>query len=122
MMSDHLRNRTGARRSRSVIKSAIVPLVPARGWVTSGARRVFALGRALGQVSEGETANRGGEQKPTEGGQDKSRQCAARSGCCFPLVFLAVRQCAPDPRNVRTDIKLLLKLSFPHFAEAGDDA
>jgi len=35
---------------------------------------------------------------------------------------LPFRQGAPDPRNVRADIKLLLNLSFLHIAEAGDGA
>jgi hypothetical protein len=76
----------------------------------------------LAQISEEETANRGDEQKPTERGQDKSRQCAARSGCCFPWSFSAIRQCPPDPRNVRANTKPLLQLSFPHIAEVGDGA
>jgi len=122
MTGDYSTDRTCCRRVPSVIKAAIVPRVPAQGWVASGVRPIFWLGRALAQISEEEPANGGDEQTPTERGQDKSRQCAARSVYCFPWAFLAVRQCAPDPRNVRTDIKLLLKLSFPHFAEAGDDA
>jgi hypothetical protein len=43
-------------------------------------------------------------------------------GFCFPWAFSPFRQRAPDPRNVRADIKLLLNLSFLHIAEAGDGA
>jgi hypothetical protein len=59
-------------------------------------------------------------QKPTDRGQDKSRQCAARLGYCFSWAFSPFRQGAPDPRKVRAYIKSLLRLSFPHIAEAGD--
>jgi hypothetical protein len=43
-------------------------------------------------------------------------------GDCFSWAFSPFRQGAPDPRKVRVDIKLLLSLSFPHIAEAGDGA
>ncbi|MDR3493869.1 MAG: hypothetical protein P4L82_04645 [Ancalomicrobiaceae bacterium] len=82
----------------------------------------FAGRRAAACCREEGRANKGGGQKPTERGQDKSRQCAARSGYCFSWAFSPFRQCAPDPRNVRADIKLLLGLSFPHIAGAGDGA
>jgi hypothetical protein len=59
-------------------------------------------------------------QTPTDRGQDKSRQCAARSGVCFSWAFSPFRQGAPDPRNVRADIKLLPNLFFPHIAGAGN--
>jgi hypothetical protein len=65
------------------------------------------------------------KQRPNNGrlgGQDKSRQCAARSGSCFSWAFSPFRQGAPDPRNVRVHIKLLLSLSFSHIAEAGNGA
>jgi len=64
----------------------------------------------------------GQRESTTERGQDKSRQGAARSGCCFSWIFSLFRQGAPDPRNVRIDIKLLQSLSFPHIAEADDGA
>jgi hypothetical protein len=73
-------------------------------------------------ISKEMTRSKGGEQAPTDRGQDKSRQCAARSGYCFSWAFSPFRQGAPDPCNVRADIKLLLRLSFPHIAEAGDGA
>lgn len=84
--------------------------------------RDFAGRRTVACFREEGRANKGGEQKPTERGQDKSRQCAARSGFCFPWAFSPFRQGAPDPRNVRADIKLLLGQSFPHIAGAGDGA
>jgi hypothetical protein len=58
----------------------------------------------------------------TSGGQDKSRQGAARLGYCFYWVFSPFRQGAPLPRHVRADIKFLFSLSFPHIAGAGDVA
>jgi len=65
---------------------------------------------------------RGQRDSTTARGQDKSRQGAARSGCCFSKVFLPFRQGVPAPRNVRADIKVLLTLRFSHIAEAGDGA
>ncbi|HWL19194.1 MAG TPA: hypothetical protein VNS33_05975 [Bradyrhizobium sp.] len=81
-----------------------------------------AVNRVWAQTSEEKTADREAEHATTGRGQDKSRQCAARSGSCFSWAFSPFRQGAPDPRNVRADIKLLLSLSFPHIAEAGDGA
>jgi hypothetical protein len=122
MMGNYSTDRIGGLRVPSVIKAAIVPRVPAQRRGASGVRRVFELWRVLAQISEKEPANRGYEQKPTERGQDKSRQGAARSGCCFPWAFSPFRQGAPDPRKVRADTKSLPKLSFLHIAEAGDGA
>ncbi|MEO8884297.1 MAG: hypothetical protein ABI377_12940 [Devosia sp.] len=82
----------------------------------------FAALRAMAKLGEDQRAmaeKRGGM---TSGGQDKSRQGAARLGYCFYWAFSPFRQGAPDPRNVRADIKFLLSLSFPHIAGAGDGA
>ncbi|WP_181902937.1 hypothetical protein [Methylovirgula ligni] len=89
---------------------------------SASGQREFVLWRILARIGAEETAGRGDEQAPTERGQDKSRQCAARSGVCFSRVFSLFGQCAPDPRNVRVDTNSLLRLSFPHIAEAGDGA
>lgn len=65
---------------------------------------------------------RGGVQETTDRGQDKSRQCAARSGLCFSSIFCPFSQCVPSARNVRSDIRSLLTLRFSHLARAGHGA
>ncbi|WOJ88417.1 hypothetical protein RZS28_11295 [Methylocapsa polymorpha] len=89
---------------------------------SASGQREFVLWRILARIGEEETAGRGDEQAPTERGQDKSRQCAARSGYCFSWAISLFRQGAPDPRNVRADTNLLLRLFFLHIAEDGDGA
>jgi hypothetical protein len=80
------------------------------------------LWRAWAWISEEEPADRGDEQKPTERGQDKSRQCAARLGYCFTWTFLPFRQGATVLHNVRVNIKQLLTHRFLHIAEVGNGA
>jgi hypothetical protein len=94
--------------------------IVAQWWLANAFRRAFVLRSVVAQIGETETADRGSEQAPTDRGQDKSRQCAARSGYCFPWAFSPFRKGAPDRRNVRANTKSLLSLSFPHIAEAGD--
>ncbi len=53
-------------------------------------------------------------------GQDKSRQCAARSVVCFYLVFPSLPQRLPRPPNVRAGINALIRLSLSHIAQIGD--
>jgi hypothetical protein len=62
----------------------------------------------------------GGYQQTTGRGQDKSRQCAARSGACYLLDLSPFSQCFQNPRNVRAAIQPVLDLGFPHIAEVGD--
>ncbi|UVK50408.1 hypothetical protein DBIPINDM_003546 [Mesorhizobium sp. AR02] len=90
-------------------------------WLLANAfRREFVLRRALAQISEAETADRGDEQAPTEGGPDKRPQCAARAVGCFCFCFSLIRQCAASARNVRLPIILLPRLLFSNISEAGD--
>jgi hypothetical protein len=116
------RNRISGRCAAARINAAEIAHVFVRPWRSNVAGREVVLGRALAQISEEETADRGDKQAPTERGQDKRPQCAARLGCCFCLAFLPFLQCAPDWRNVRADIKSLLKRRFPHLVGAGDGA
>jgi len=60
------------------------------------------------------------EKCPWKRGQDKSRQCAARSGICFYLAFSSLLQCLPHPPNVRAGINGLIRLLFSHIAQIGD--
>jgi hypothetical protein len=91
--------------------------------VSVGMRGCNFIGKRIGAYCREEgRAISGGEQKTTDRGQDKSRQCAARSRFCFTWAFSPFRQCVLDPRNVRVDTNLLLTLSFSHIAEAGDGA
>jgi hypothetical protein len=53
-------------------------------------------------------------------GQDKSRQCAARSGSCYLLDLSPFLQCFQTPHNVCVGIQAVLDLGFPHIAEVGD--
>jgi len=81
-----------------------------------------AIRRAPAMTSEERATDREQRDSTTTRGQDKSRQCAARSGCCFSRVFSSFRHCVPAPRNVRIETKHLLTLRFLHIAEAGDGA
>jgi len=60
------------------------------------------------------------EKCPWKRGQDKSRQCAARSGICFYLAFLLLPQCLSRPPNVLGGINALIRLLFSHIAQVGD--
>ncbi len=93
--------------------------IVAQWWLANAFRREFVLRRGVAQSGEKETADRGYEQAPTERGQDKSRQCAARSGDCFSWAFSPFRQGAPDPRKVRWTRNALPNLPFPNIAGAG---
>jgi len=77
-------------------------------------RRGTAYFREERGVSEGE------DQQTTGRGQDKSRQCAARSGSCYLLDLSPFLQCFQIPRNVRAAIQPVLALGFPHIAEVDD--
>ncbi|MEO9190977.1 MAG: hypothetical protein ABI224_13410 [Acetobacteraceae bacterium] len=122
MTGHHSRNRIGDGSAPVGIDIAANVHVFVKPRRSGPSQREFVLWRAWAWLGEEEPADRGDEQKPTERGQDKSRQCAARLGYCFTWTFLPFRQGAPDPRNVRADIKFLLSLSFPHIAGAGDGA
>jgi hypothetical protein len=115
-------NRTADHCALVGVDAADISTVIAQWCFTTALRRDFVLRRAVAEIGEKETADRGSEPAPTERGQDKSRQCAARLGFCFSWAFSPFRQCVPSPRNVRADIKSLLNLSFLHIAEAGDGA
>ena len=52
--------------------------------------------------------------------QDKSRQCAARSGCCFSRQFLTPSQCTCLSRNVLERAITLTLFLFLHIGEASD--
>jgi hypothetical protein len=120
MTGHHSRNQTGERCAPVGIEvAAVMPVIVGQRGSHAG-QREFALRRQWVQTREEESANRGNAQKPTERGQDKSRQCAARSGSCFSWAFSRFRQCPRDPRKVRADIKVLPRFNFSHIAEAGD--
>jgi hypothetical protein len=122
MTSRRSRNQAGDRRAAICIDVAAIVHVSVGPRASASGQREFVLWRILARIGEEETAGRGNEQAPTDRGQDKSRQGAARLGVCFTWIFSPFRQCASDPRNVRADIKSLLNLSFPHIAEPGDGA
>ncbi|WP_146030317.1 hypothetical protein [Methylocella silvestris] len=122
MTGHRSRNQAGDRCAPVCIDVAAIVHVSVGPLALASGQREFVLWRILAWIGEGGTAGRGDEQAPTERGQDKSRQCAARSGVCFSKVFSLFGQRAPDPRNVRADTNSLLRLSFPHIAEAGDGA
>ncbi|NTG28739.1 hypothetical protein G6L08_16475 [Agrobacterium rhizogenes] len=104
------------------IDPAEIWTVVARCWLADAFRREFVLRRALAWISEAETADRGEEQAPTEGGPDKRPQCAARLGGCFSWVFSPFRQCALFRSNVRVRFKVLFILRFVNIAGGGDGA
>ena len=120
MTGHHSCNQTGDRCAPIGIEVAAVVHLFVRQRGLHVGQQKFALWRLWAQTREEEIANRGDEQKPTERGQDKSRQCAARSGSCFSWAFSTFRQCPRDPRKVRADIKVLLRFNFSQIAEAGD--
>jgi hypothetical protein len=122
MTGHRSRNQAGDRGAPVCIDVAAILHVSVGPRASASGQREFVLWRRLARIGEKETAGRRDEQKPTNRGQDKSRQCAARLGVCFSRVFSLFGQCAPDPRNVRADTNSLLRLSFPHIAEAGDGA
>jgi hypothetical protein len=80
----------------------------------------FSAWRWVAYCREERGVSTGGDQQTTGRGQDKSRQCAARSGCCYLLDLSPFPQCFQTPRNVRAAIKPVLTLGLPHIAEVGD--
>jgi hypothetical protein len=122
MTSRRPHNQTADHCALVGIDAADISNIVAQWRLANGFRREFVLRRAVAHRREAGGAAREGARTPTERGQDKSRQCAARSGYCFTWAFLPFWQSAPVPRNVRANIKLLLSPSFPHIAGAGDGA
>jgi len=84
--------------------------------------RIRAYG--TGSILAPNRKNTSGEWKkaPPECWQDKSRQGAARSGCCFAWTNWRLRQCARRARNVCGTAKLFMARDFPHLAEARNGA
>lgn len=120
MTGHHSRNQTSDQCAPISIDGDAVMRVFVGQRGSYASQREFGLRRLWAQTREEESANRGDAQKPTDRGQDKSRQCAARSGSCFSCIFSRFRQCPRDLRKVRADIKVLLRFDFSHIAEAGD--
>lgn len=108
------------RRTATCIAAAVNTSAVVCVCVKAVFRRELALKRISARISEKETAARGDEQAPTEGGPDKRPQCAARAVGCFCFCFSRIRQCVASACNVRLNIILLPRLLFSHIAEAGD--
>ncbi|WP_284309825.1 hypothetical protein [Labrys miyagiensis] len=60
------------------------------------------------------------EKKYDRDGQIKGRNVRRGRGVGFCCNFCLIQQCVASARNVRTTLKTLLNLSFPHIAGAGD--
>ena len=84
-------------------------------------QRGFSGRRRRACFREQARGNCGATREPTDRGQDKRPQCAARSVVCFRLGFWRVSQCLGSERNVRWFPKSLLNMTFAHIAEAGND-
>ncbi|RWL93219.1 MAG: hypothetical protein EOR68_24705 [Mesorhizobium sp.] len=122
MSTRRLRHYEADRRAATSIKAAVNTSAIARICVKAVFWREFVLKRVSAHISEEETAGRGDEQAPTEGGPDKRPQCAARSGCWFAWAFSASRQCALFERNVCVRFKTLFALRILNIAGGGDGA